>query len=98
MDDPRTALEFLKELADLGFGNSDFRLLHHAGQAASISEHTTYCEKMAKRGGRFQRGKNNECVNRRLLWVLEQFVSARASSPGSRDFSSLAEEAYRTIR
>jgi hypothetical protein len=87
--DPRDCREAMNTLRFMGFGEDEFRLLHH--QHGSAARFYRYCESVQQ----FVEYGNNHRVHQRLTYVL---LSCPAGAlPEGKSFQALAEEAFRLI-
>ncbi len=95
---PQRMLQLLDELDALGFNNDDYRLIHHWGEKARISSMVSHCNKLIESGGSFRGSHNNECVKRRLEYVLRAYQEGDLSRPAKPGvFRALCLDAKRVI-
>lgn len=83
---PRLSVDLLKRLSVLGFGNREFRVLHHFANA-SLKAHVSYCKDRVKS---FQSGDTNAKVQARLILVLSSYEGGGFASVQNRKAVLLA--------
>lgn len=90
--DAEEAVRVAEELARRGFGNEQFRRIHHFGQRASFTSFRRYCRTLAT--GSFDPGPPGD-TNRAVLARMKIVLSHVAKSTNSRDWSSAINDAVR---
>lgn len=89
---PANTLALLRKLAEIGFPESAFRILHHFTSPTSISAHRGYCQSLVEEDGTF-RTSSNRLVQRRLEMVLRMCEAGRLEHPSGSQFEHLAHVA-----
>jgi hypothetical protein len=86
--DPKDTLEIIRKLGPFGFGDPEFRLVHHWGRRGRLSAFRKHCNKTQW----FRGDDNNHRLHERLVFILS-CCEAGARNRG-KTFETLAVNAF----